>query len=106
MVIWIRQHINKNYLEDNLFFSILLFHAQPPIWNLILGFGVILENYIQLNLYVSLINISISLIILYCSHHILKIFNFKKFKFFIILFLIILSPSILFMKILHHMLIL
>ena len=91
------QHINKNYLEDNLFFSILLFHAQPPIWNLILGFGVILENYIQLNLYVSLINISISLIILYCSHHILKIFNFKKIQiFFIILFLIILSPSILF----------
>ena len=91
------QHINKNYLEDNLFFSILLFHAQPPIWNMILGFGVILENYIQLNLYVSLINTSISLIILYCSHHILKIFNFKKIQiFFIILFLIILSPSILF----------
>ena len=40
------QHINKNYLEDNLFLSILLFHAQPPIWNLILGFGLILENYL------------------------------------------------------------
>ena len=93
------QHINKDYLENNFLLSILYFHAQPPFWNIILGIGIKLQNFINLNLFVSLINVLFTIHILYCSHHILKNFNFKRiYIFFILFFLIILAPSILFFE--------
>ena len=91
------QHIRKEYLENNFFESLLLFHAQPPVWNLILGLGVKISNIISLNLYVSLINLLCTITILYSSHHLLKMFNFNRnLIYLLLLFLIILSPSILF----------
>lgn len=91
------QHIKKEYLENNLFESLLLFHAQPPIWNLVLGAGLKISNILSLSLYLSLINLLFTFIILYSSHHLLKIFNFNRnLIYFLLLFLIILSPSILF----------
>ena len=91
------QHIKKEYLENNFFESLLLFHAQPPIWNSVLGLGLKISNILSLSLYVNLINLFCTLFILYSSHHLLKILNFNRnLIYFLLLFLIILSPSILF----------
>ena len=91
------QHIGKEYLENNFFESILFFHAQPPVLNFILGLGVKISNILSLNVYVSLINFMFTLLILYSSHHLLKIFRFNRnLIYLILLFFIILSPSILF----------
>ena len=91
------QHIGKEYLENNFFESLLFFHAQPPVWNFILGLGLKLSNFLPLNSYVSLINFICTLAILYSSHHLLKIFKFSRNQIYLILlFFIILSPSILF----------
>ena len=91
------QHIGKEYLENNFFESLLFFHAQPPVWNFILGLGVKISSILSLNLYVSLINFICTLFILYSSHHLLKLFEFNRnIIYLILLFFIILSPSILF----------
>ena len=65
------QHIGKEHLENNFFESLLFFHAQPPVWNFILGLGLKLSNILSLNSYVSLINFICTLAILYSSHHLL-----------------------------------
>ena len=91
------QHIKNDYLAKELFNSLLYFHAQPPLWNLILGFGLKIDDLLTLKIYMSFVNIFTTLIIIYCSYNILKLFNLKKFLILIfLLILIILSPSILF----------
>ena len=93
------QHIAEPYLRENLFESLLYFHAQPPLWNLILGIGVKFQSYISLEVYVSTFNIICSLIIAYSSLKILKLLKFSNINTYILcLILIILSPSILFFE--------
>ena len=93
------QHIAEPYLRENLFKSLLYFHAQPPLWNLILGIGVKFQSYISLEVYVSTFNIICSLIIAYSSLKILKLLKFSNINTYILcLILIILSPSILFFE--------
>lgn len=91
------QHIKFQYMIDNISSALIYFHAQPPVWNLILGIGLKFKNILDLTIFVQLINIFITLIILYSSHQILRIFNFKyKFIYIFLTIFIILSPSILF----------
>lgn len=91
------QHIPHKYLKENFISSLLYFHAQPPIWNLILGLGTKITDIINLELYIKYLNNFFSLIIIYCSYQILKNLNFNKKRiYFFILFFVILSPSILF----------
>ena len=65
------QHIGEEYLKENLLLSLLYFHAQPPLWNLILGLGVKFQNYISLEIFISIFNVICTLIIAYSS---IKIF--------------------------------
>lgn len=91
------QHISKIYLNDNLFKSILYFHAQPPLWNFIIGIGVKIEEILSLVFFVKIFNIICSLIIIYCYFNILKLLKFNNLTIYFFCFiLIILSPSILF----------
>ena len=91
------QHIKLDYFQNNFLESLFYFHAQPPLWNFILGIGVKISNLIKLNLFINSINFLITSLIIYSSYHLLKNLNFNRCQsYFLILFLIILSPSILF----------
>lgn len=91
------QHIQIRYLEKDLFSSLLLFHAQPPMWNFLLGLGIKISHMINFELYIKFLNHFFSIIIIYSSHQLLKNLNFtKQHIYYFILFFIILSPSILF----------
>ncbi len=94
-ILW--QHINIVYLKNNLIESLIFFHAQPPIWNLILGLGVKIDNILNIEIYLKILNHFFSLLIIYSSHQIIKNLNLKKIDyFFIMVSIIICSPSILF----------
>lgn len=93
------QHIDLNYLNVNLFESIIYFHSQPPFWNLIIGIGVkifgpdpeLISNYLYF------INILCSIGIIFYSIKILQLLNISKNKIFYLIFIfIICSPSIIF----------
>jgi len=91
------QHLRLEYLQNNLLQSLLYFHAQPPLWNFILGIGVKISSFIKLDVFINLINFLTTLLIIYSSYHLLKNLDFNRIqRYFLILFLIILSPSILF----------
>ena len=91
------QHIDIILLKERFISSILFFHAQPPLWNIILGIGSKLDGLISVSFYLSFFNFILTMVILYCSHQILKNLLFKKHHSLIILFLLVIcSPSILF----------
>ena len=91
------QHIDINILKEKFLSSILLFHAQPPLWNIILGLGSKLDYVVSIGFYLSFFNFILTIVILYCSHQILKNLVIKKFQSLTILFLLVIcSPSILF----------
>ena len=91
------QHIDIILLKERFISSILFFHAQPPLWNIILGIGSKLDGLISVSFYLSFFNFILTMLILYCSHQILKNLLFKKHQSLIILFLLVIcSPSILF----------
>ena len=93
------QHIGEKYLKENLLLSLLYFHAQPPLWNLIIGLGVKFQNYISLEIFISIFNVICTLIIAYSSIKILKLLKFSNLiVYFFCLILIVLSPSILFFE--------
>ena len=50
------QHAKKEYLIENLTETLLYFHAQPPLWNLLLGIGVKISEFLTLNYYFTLVN--------------------------------------------------
>ena len=72
------QHIGESYLKENLLKSLLYFHAQPPLWNLILGIAVKLQSYISLEVFISIFNITCTLTIAYSSLKILKLLKFSN----------------------------
>ena len=91
------QHAKKEYLIENLTETLLYFHAQPPLWNLLIGIGVKISEFLTLNYYFTLVNFFLTILIIYSSYQLLRILNFKKNQIiFLIIFLIIFSPSILF----------
>ena len=92
------QHIGEKYLKENLLLSLLYFHAQPPLWNLIIGLGVKFQNYISLEIFISIFNVICTLIITYSSIKILKLLKFSNLIVYFCLILIVLSPSILFFE--------
>ena len=91
------QHAKKEYLTENFTETLLYFHAQPPLWNLVLGIGVKISKFLTLNYYFTLVNFFLTILIIYSAYNLLRILNFKKNQIiFLIIFLIIFSPSILF----------
>ena len=93
------QHINLNLLKEDLLGSIFYFHSQPPLWNFIICIGVKFfgANSIKISYFILFINLLSSICIIFFSIKTLELIKINKTKiFFIILILIILSPSIIF----------
>ncbi len=98
---WINlmQHINLKLLKEDLLGSIFYFHSQPPMWNFIIGIGVKFfgANSIKISYFILFINLLSSISIIFISIKTLELIKINKTKiFFLILILIILSPSIIF----------
>ncbi len=91
--------LELNFLNTDMFNSILHLHSQPPLWNIIIGIsgkivdGKIFETAVILNLY----NYILSLGIIFFSYKTLKILKFKsQFIFLIILLFVVFNPNIIF----------
>ena len=97
--IGLMQHINLVLLNENLLSSLFYFHSQPPIWNLLIGIGVKFfgTSSVIISKYILCINLLFSMGIIYFSIKSLDLLKINRLTtFFIIFFLIILSPSIIF----------
>jgi len=93
--------LELDYLNKDLFNSILYLHSQPPLWNMIIGFftkivnGDLQNTTILLNLF----NYILTLGIIFYSFKILKEFNIgNSLSFFLVLILIIFNPNIIFFE--------
>ena len=90
--------LELSFLNKDLFNSIIHLHSQPPLWNIIIGIFTKLVNgdLIKTSILLNIFNYFLSIGIMIYAFKILSILNFKKISFFIILFLVILNPNIIF----------
>ena len=93
--------LDLNFLNHDLFNSIIHLHSQPPLWNTIIGiFTKFVDgNRVDTSILLNIFNYFLSIGIIVYSFKVLSLLNFSnKFIFFILIFFIVLNPNIIFFE--------